>query len=231
MSAQSEGVADIHAFIKGISFRDVLDDAGRKQLFSQAYKYIHALLIWNEAISRPRKPAIDAQAALQFRELLSDLAACQVLLLLGMYKPSRMMLRSAIENMLRTVAHEQGFLASGTKFTYELITLVRSSKLGAEGAPAKADLNHLIQAYSHLCSYAHAAEEGKLALRVPLESVSRFEEAEHESLSAEIKAVAQRMNRIMFVMYAEKLRPLHHSHKDFVLDSLPKSLKAAILTP
>ncbi|GJE27231.1 hypothetical protein [Methylobacterium organophilum] len=231
MSAQSDGVADIHAFIEGISFEDVLADGACKQTFAQAYKYVHALLIWHEAVANPKKPVADAQAVLQFRELLSDLAACQVLLLLGMYKPARMMLRSSIENILRTVAHEQGFLTSGAKFTYELITLVRSSKIGADGSPVKNDLNQLIQMYSDLCSYAHAADEAKLALRVPLESVSRFDKSQYESLVDGLKYVSQRTNKIMFVMYASKLRLVHHSQRDYILDALPKALKAAILVP
>jgi hypothetical protein len=226
MKVVSDGVSEIQKFVDNLSFESPLSDADLNKSFAGAYRYIHALLIWNEQLGSAIKGKPNSDAFVHFRELLSDLAAVQLLLLAGMYKPARMMLRSSIENILRIVALEQGCLVAGFKFTYEVITVIKSSPLGLKTSPIKQDITSIVDGYSKLCAFTHAAAMTHMALRVPLVSVTKFDKADFGSIVDDLKGLASRYNRIIFALYYPHLKTASHKHRDFVLDALPKALKA-----
>ena len=228
MSLINENVKDIHDFISSLSIDSPIKEKENAKKYSTAYRYFHSLLIWREALVRPGQKGINLDALLQYEELLSDLAYAQVLLLAGMYKPSRMMLRSSIENILRTIAIETGLAIAGVKFTYELTTLIRSSPIGSNDSPVRSDLNAIISMYSALCVYTHAASREFLALRVPFKDLTKFDQFEFDSISSDYKVAVQNFNRIIFYLYKACLVGIPHKQIDFALDALPKKLKKAL---
>ncbi|KAB2945986.1 MAG: hypothetical protein F9K19_26130 [Rhizobiaceae bacterium] len=226
MKSIAAEISDIQSFVDGLTFTSPLSDASDKKTFAAAYKYVHALLIWEAALSNTitDKPNIDAK--LHYQELLSDLAGSQLLLLGGLYKPARMMLRSSIENMLRVCAFEQGLYPLSKKFTYEMISLVKTSPLFANGTFMSPDVNAMVRSYTNLCAYVHAAAKTHMALRIPLVSVASYGRDEFRAVTTELKTLAYHYNRIMFALYARHLDRVDYNHSDYIRDSLPKSIKS-----
>ncbi|WP_159392745.1 hypothetical protein [Methylobacterium sp. C1] len=220
-------VTEVHNFISSLSFESPLSVSLNRKIYVGVYKYVHALLLWREALNQAGS-AVSADAVLQFDELLSDLASTQVLALGGLYKPARMMMRSSVENMLRVIALEQGFVTSGAKFTFELITLVKASALADANSPVRSDLSSIVDSYSALCVYTHAASEEFLSLRVPMRTISHFDQSEFEDLFSEMKNLAQRYNRLIYRMYHKELARIAPKSQDFILDALPKKLKGFV---
>lgn len=228
MTKIKDSVDEIDSFVSGLKFDSPLKDPEYSKSFTSCYKYIHALLLWEHLLGSTPKGKLEPDALLHLRELLSDLSAVQTLVLTGLYKPARMMMRSSIENLLRVAALEQGFLVSGAKFTHELISLVKSSKLAAKGAPAAPELEAIVASYANLCAYTHAATPKFLALKIPLDTIHTFDKKEFLAIIDQLRDVSSRYNRILFTLYHHLLAKLHHKHRDYILDALPRKLKARI---
>lgn len=227
MSSASDSVKEIKTFLDNLTIPNPLVESSHTGVFHSAYKHIHPLLLWNEVLLKVKKsPTLD-NTLLFFNELLSDLSSSQFLLLLGLYKPSRMMLRSSIENLLRMICIHQGFIVGNGKFTHELITMVKSSQLAANTSPVSKDLIAAINSYYKLCAYTHAADANFMSLRVPFIKLQEFDIKDFRGILEDIRLLCMKYNRIMFSMHSDHIyRTKSYRFKDAVLDTLPRSLKA-----
>lgn len=230
MTKITEAVEEIHKFVSKFTASSPLHIGDNSRTYSSGYRYFHALLIWREALGAAKRSKPNGDAVLQFDELLSDLSYAQFLALAGMYKPARMMLRSSIENMLRVAALENGLSTVGAKFTFELITVVRASKIGDDRSPVKNDLNGIIDLYTKLCAYTHASERSYLSLRVPFNDLSNFDQREFDNIIADYRLICQKFNRVCYYIYHPQLRNIPHKLSDYILDATPKGLKRSIST-
>lgn len=226
MNKIKENVLEIDDFISKLRFDSPLKSSSNIQLYMGCYKYIHSLLIWESLLESSSKSQVNEWALLYYKEMMSDISSSQALVLTGLYKPSRMMLRSSIENLIRLIALEQGFIISDKKFTHEIISLVKSSRLGAKGSPVAADIDFIVQSYAKLCAYTHASQPKFLALKIPLKSLNAFDRKEYADIIEMTRNIVLRFNRISFVIYNHVIGSAHRKHRDFILDALPKSLKA-----
>jgi hypothetical protein len=220
MSVASDAVSEIRDFVERFSADTLLSRPKPTAKFTTAYKQLHALLIWSLLIQKGEFP--DASYGVHPEEAISDASQAFALLSFSLYKPARVMARSAIENAVRVVVANAG-ADYGVKSVYVLFSHANDA-LTAEPI-AKSIIAKLKTYYGKLCLTVHSAHEDHVALRIPFEKVFAFDEDQHELTLDLLSKTAAGINQLLYASFHAKLAKIEHKNRDYVLDSLPRALK------
>lgn len=223
MAAHSEAVAEIRHFVKIFSADTFFEHAKATAKFSTAYKQLHSLLIWSLLIEEGAFPEKDF--GVHAEEAVSDAAQAFALLTFSLYKPSRVMARSAIENIIRVIVAEAG----GDYDVNSVYSLFDGANAVLfDDKIAKPLVTRLRTLYGELCLTVHSAHEDHVALRIPFEKVFSYDEEQYQLTVGLLCRTASGLNQLLYARFFQKLGTLAHKNHDFVLDSLPKMLKRSV---
>jgi hypothetical protein len=220
MSIQSEAVEEIAIFVKGFTVDSLFDRPGKKPKFTTSYKQLHALLNW--AIIFAGGDFTEEKFGDHPQEGISDISQAFALLTFSLYKPSRMMARSAIENIVRVIVADAG----GDYKTKSVHALFDNAKaLLADNLIELPIIHRMIALYGELCLTVHSGHQDHLALRIPFEKVFAYDDEQNTMTLEFLHRTATAMNQLLYSRFSQKLQAIPHKNRDFVLDSLPKTLK------
>src|SRR5690606_461496 len=92
------------------------------------------------------------------------------------YKPSISMLRSSVENLIRSILLLRGVQVNTIDAVWELFAVARSNflKEGEDWVVIRIDALHV--RYSEMCKTVHSAAPEYMSLRVPFERIFEFSE-------------------------------------------------------
>lgn len=223
MKELNSGVAEIQQFVDTLSIDSPFSREGASRKFKTAYRQLHSLLIWNMVVT----PAVltEANYGKHFQEAVSDASQSFALISMSLYKPARMMARSAVENVIRVaVAHQEKDYK--VKSVYALFDLALASHTGAP--QSLAIIKQLKQLYGELCLTVHSAKEEHLALAVPFEQLLSFDQSQYDLTIEFLKRTASLLNQLIFSLFWQSLHAADHRNRDFVLDATPRALKKVL---
>jgi hypothetical protein len=135
------------------------------------------------------------------------------------------MARSGVENIVRMVLAGAGGDYQVTS-VYSLFDNANDALKNQ--AASRRLLGNLRALYSELCLTVHSAHEDHLALRIPFEKAFSYDEKQFALTIAFLSRASSNINQLLFSYFSDKLHNLEHKNRDFILDSLPKSLKRTI---
>lgn len=220
MSIQSDAVDEIREFVEGFSADSFFQHPKATPKFTTAYKQLHALLIWSLLITKGEFP--EEKFGVHPEECISDASQAFALLTFSLYKPSRVMARSSIENIVRVAVADAG----GDHEVKSVYTLFDNAKATLnDDQIAKAIMVRLKVLYGELCLTVHSAHEDHVALRIPFEQVFSYDEERYFMTLSFLARTASGLNQLLYSRFSRKLQMLPHKNRDFLLDTLPKSLK------
>lgn len=157
--------ARLETFLSQYSMAEVLTSKTREQLVKRGHKFsLAALQVWASADQLAQAGQLklkgvdlanDTPHFEQLAESFSDLISAFFAALHGLYKPSHMSLRSAIETFVRGLAGLNSGEAASTKNVYRLFEIANDGAV-FQGA-AKPHFDRLHQEYGALCGYTHSA--------------------------------------------------------------------------
>src|SRR5437868_10938051 len=109
------------------------------------YKRHITLLIWKADLDQGSlwrsAPEKETLFRMYFSEAISDISQCFLLYYQGLYKPSRLLLRSAIENFIRCIGIIEGLEISEITNTYDLLDQVKKTPLITSNKVTKSAFN------------------------------------------------------------------------------------------
>lgn len=223
MSSTSEAVSEIRSFVEDFKADSVFSNSITSSSYSLACKQLHALLIWSILIEDGKFPSKDY--GLHPKEGISDISQAYALLTFSLYKPARVMARSAIENLVRVVVAGAGgdFEVKSVYILFDNAKAVLNCDPTAKGLLAK-----LKALYAELCLTAHSAHKDHVALRIPFELVFAHDQDQCLMTIDVLKRVASNLNQILYARFFDRLPGITHKNRDVLLDSLPRALKRAV---
>lgn len=224
MSIVSEALVEIQEFVESFKADSFFNHPKADKNFQPAYKQLHSVLIWSLLIEGGEFP--EDKFGIHPKEAVSDLAHSFGLTAFSLYKPARVMLRSGIENVIRMIVANSGG-------DYK-VSLVHSLFDGANEASkddvaSKKIIGNLRSIYRELCLTVHSAHDEHLALRIPFEQAFSYNENQYLLTVSFLLRATSSVNQVFFSYFSDMLHKLEHKNRDFVLDSLPRSLKRAVL--
>lgn len=163
--------ARLEAFLAAYRISEDLGAKPRSQLMRRCHKYVLASLqvrdqlesLVNKGGARINSVDLHApdDAYEHLGEFFSDLVAALSCLVHGLYKPSGMQLRSAVESLVRGVAGVTSLEARETKSIYRLFEI--ASGEDPFRGDSVADFATLQQIYGDLCLYVHSGSKAHRA--------------------------------------------------------------------
>ena len=224
MRGVNSQVAEIVAFLN--DFRSCEPD--KKAVLPElreSYKKFHAILIWQNVVNGSRDRSDEVK--LYLNEVSADLAQSLLSALMGFYKPSRMMLRSAIENLMRVATLLEGMKALECKTVYELSNLFKETEL-LNNKITDSSVQQLLNLYAQLCGYVHTATPMEMDQRIPFSKIVEAKPETAVSCLKEIYSVSLEAGKILFFLDQEMVARMHHRDADYIRDQLSPSFKRSL---
>ena len=178
------------------------------------------MLIWDFVVS---EHSTNTQTRLYAKECASDLATAYLLNSIGVYKASRLCLRSCLENAVRVAASAYGLNIHNFKTIPNLFrsTKEKSNTYGKQ----KERIEKIYQNYNMLCKTSHSTSIDFMSLRIPFETVVMFDESESSKDIKLLEKCTSLINEIFYICFSSLLDNIDHKNSDLVRDSVQKNVK------
>lgn len=198
------------------------------------YKKYHSLLIWHGYIHSKKLPGDFAgqydSSVLFLDEAVSDLCQAQLMFVNGFYKPYHMLLRSAVENSFRFVGLQQGQSVMSIGSVYELVAVLRDTKLMKDNKEALTFFNLLHVNYKNACNYVHTSTANHMSLTTSIGVFPGFDKKKAEVAAKEITSVMTAIIGLLAVIFPAYMKRFHHKDLDFVLETIPKRTRRVLMS-
>jgi hypothetical protein len=225
MNKLEHDLVEIETFVSSFHVKSpITSSAENRSKFKSTYKQFHAMLIWSVVAEAQPQKALPTKTYI--RETLSDLSHAVFLTLLGIYKPARAALRSAVENFIRVLLLMRDRDVSGIGTVYNLFAQAKAEF--KNDAQMLKYIHQLEASYGELCKTVHSAKVDYMSLTVPFERLSRFDTSRYQRNLDHLRNVCALANQAMFWLWHRKLGVAGHLNDDLVRDAVPRSLKRAI---
>jgi hypothetical protein len=187
-----------------------------------SYKKFLAMLLQRHGA---HKTALLEEARSFLDEAASDLSYALYLSALGFYKPARLSLRGAVENVLRFALRQQGVDPKPLTVSQ----MFEVSKAHDAYAPLASAISTLKDTYSKLCRSSHTIDIQFMAHKVPFSELVERNEPKFKANLSDFSKVAGAICSVVYVSCPEGTSKLAPDQQDFVRAEIPKVIKKAIL--
>lgn len=214
----AEALAHIRSFVEGLQ----LDGASIDPDSTAArtlYRRFHGLLIWHHLAS---KDQIEGQTKIYLQECVADASSSYFLTVIGLYKSSRVSLRSSIENVYRVVASEAGEDLAALD---SVPSLVDKAKAVSKTPNQKKRIGDLYAIYGDLCQTVHSVSPEYMSLKVPFEALVRRSKVEESRNFGIIESAFKLINDVLFIELAHYLHLIDYKNADLLRDAIEAVVK------
>lgn len=221
MKRPDAALTEISAFIA--NFR--LGDEAKVNLDNKSksvYRLFQSLLLWQLAFDKEEK--LKEQG--YFDEFLSDAASSYFLALTSAYKPSAVLLRSAIENLVRSLLAFEGVDVSKIGTVWELFSKAKESFKASKDTVRR--IASLHAKYGELCKTTHSVSYDYMSLRIPFDKIFQHDTKKLAEASRGLKEVFNLANEVLYLVNAGALNAIHHRASDAIRDVISPTLKAKV---
>lgn len=187
-----------------------------------SYKKFLAVLLQRHGA---HKTALSEASRSFLDEAASDLSYTLYLSALGFYKPARLSLRGAIENVLRFALKQQGIDPKPLSVS-QMFDAVKAHDAYAPLASAASTLK---DTYSKLCRSSHTIDIQFMAHKIPFSELVETNEPKFKANLSDFSKVAGAICSILHVSCPELTSKLSPEQQDIVSGEIPKVVKKAIL--
>lgn len=215
-------------FFSNYNLKSVFDDKSLLGKFSLIHKRYYSFMCLVYCMHHFSKDQVNENAMLRLRESSSDLGTSMFLIINGAYKPANLMMRSCIENFIKSVGCLVDASVLQEKSLYKVID--NSGKHPVLGKNRKLYEN-LKTEYGLLCSHVHTATEKEMAHVNALNVFPTITADKIEELSIVIDKIVKSMIYITICIYPGIFFSLATEYREKILDSLTASQRASLHTP
>lgn len=218
-------------FIKSYSIKAVADNEESKKLLSAYHKkYLAYLVLVEELRSHVGEVMPDSvmiQSQYDFlQESCSDIGQAFFLMFHGCYKGSKLLLRSSIENFLKSIGMDEHPNLPTTKSVYEIFEKTKAISIFADD---KVKLHSLLHDdYATLCKDVHTADKTHMA---SISALSHFPSFLMDEATT-ITQMVQRLVSIYVTVLALKYNRIYHLqnflHKEICNETIIREFRKEV---
>lgn len=213
------GLAELKSFIDSVK----LDARALSKPSTETkgvYKKFYSLLIFDYILQENILAAIEKAYA---KEAVSDMSHGFFLSCVGIYKPARTSVRSAIENFIRFLVLHRGVDALSIRSVFDLFDQA-NSQFKSEPRQ-KTRIGKLRGVYKELCKTVHSSSADYMNLEVPFGTMLRFDQEKYQSNIDVVRECCSVFGEILFVEFHDLILKSHHTHRDHISDGVAKSVR------
>lgn len=161
-----------------------------------------------------------------FDEFLSDSSSAYLFLLMSAYKSSITMLRSSIENLLRSILVGRSVDVTKIDAVWELFEVTKDHFRSSGETDAKDRVSALHGLYGDLCKTVHSVSYEFMSLRVPFARVFEFDEQLYLRGRRNLMVAFQNGLELLYLTSEAEIGGEHFKVQDAIRDAIPAKLKA-----
>lgn len=158
-----------------------------------------------------------------FDETISDISSAIVLTISGMYKPARLLLRGAIESVLRFSIERSGGVSSEADSVTKLIEIAKTSY--EDHKVVRGAMGSLTGSYADLCKTIHVTDPNLMELRVPFVDLFEYDQNKFDKNVIAIRIVLSALVPMMFCLSHEWISRIDHGNADALRALIPADKK------
>jgi hypothetical protein len=232
-----EDFQNLEQFIRQYRLPDPADNPALRNLLSRQHKVYHAILTllaelehqsWHPITQTdPRGSYANDLIRERLLEFASDLGSALFAWLNGMYKAARLLLRSAIENFIKTIGLLDCDHILTLRNTYEVFDLAETGSFFSISANIPR-FRCLRDAYSTLSRDVHTATSAEMQHVAALNFFPRFGEAEAHRFANLFTRVASVCLEALVLLCENVYRAMHHRNRDVVNGVLSHAVRATL---
>lgn len=211
------------------SIKDFIEKGERESIVGKlgnveevTYKRFHSLLLWSLSLQKYLNEELSTVA----REAVADASTCYLLFFHNFYKASLLSLRSSIENAVRLTCLASGVDVKDIATVPQLFSEARG--LNRFDGLSTSIVNKLYMHYADLCNFVHSSSPDYMSLKIPFKEMSRADDSRANDTIIHIESTFFLLSQLFFVFFSPSIKSLDHKASDFLLDSLPKSIKKQV---
>lgn len=221
--ARQASFKELEKYLEEYKLKRVAVDTDALPRLKPLYKQAYSLMVWRIYIVGDadwgQGAAHADRAKVYAGESVSDVIQSVLLLVQGLYKPARMLIRSAIENVIRMMGAIEGQRVDGIKSVEEVFGVVANTDFYA----GRARMVRLLQTargdYAELSSYVHSADQ-HMSLVDALRVFPRYDAKEFRATAAKCERTCRVANSLLCYRLGECLWRMDFRHRDDLLESL-----------
>ena len=213
------GLAELKSFIESVK----LDAQALSKPSTETkgvYKKFYILLIFDYLLQGNIQGADERVYA---KEAVSDMSHGFFLSCVGLYKPARTSVRSAIENLLRFLLLHRGVDALSINSVFDLFDEA-NTQFSSE-PKQKSRIGKLRGVYKELCKTVHSSSADYMNLEVPFGTMLKFDRKKYQVNVDVVRESCTAFTEILFVEFYDLVLISHHSHRDLISEGVAKSVR------
>jgi hypothetical protein len=228
-------IDELTDYFSSFSLKTLMSDGEFAKSLKSLYESFHPLLIWcNYFRSNPPEqfPKIEQFIKFQdyFEEMTSDLCQAIFLYAQGLYKPGLLLIRSSIENFLKCIGLFENKPVLEMKSVYDLFDFVKRFPIIASTADQKKEFDRIHTNYIKLCAFVHTKDNTFMSFTTALGHVPSFDRNKAGCYLEICQKVISSFQIFIAIMFVKKIKKLHHSDQDLILDNIPKRIKKQLFS-
>lgn len=207
------------------TLKSVFEDTEILGKFSMMHKRYYSFMCLVYCLHHLSKNKINASSMARLKESSSDLGTSMFLVINGAYKPANLMMRSCIENFIKSVGclFDESILEEKSLFK----VIERTGAHPVLGKNPK--LYEVLKTeYSSLCSYVHTATEKEMAHVKALNVFPKVDPAKVDMLSGTIDKVIKSMIMICIFINNDTFFSFASEYREKILISLSPTQRAVL---
>lgn len=164
-------------------------------------------------------------------EVFSDIGSSKFNWLNGSYKASRVMLRSAIENFVRSISAIGDRELLKETSVYSLFEKAGKSEIFTSSENINNSYKNLHSKYKELCRDTHTSSSENMENITSLIDYPKYDEEKSKSTGALFVSTAKSILVILCLIFNELFHNMHYKNKENILEAIPRSIRPLVLVP
>lgn len=225
---------ELKKYVEHYKIAKNLENASYLESLKNMHKVYFSMITWNAEMVHSRKEFLakykncTIDIVHRISETVSDMGSSLFNWMNGGYKTSRVMMRAAIENFVRSISAIEDKSQLTEKNVYSMFEKAAASAVLNSNAAVKNAYMQLHSDYKILCEDTHTATFISMEQFSSLASLPDFKKSKAESSKAIYVRIAKNISSIYCLVFSGFFHGMHHRNKENILHSLTKEVKPII---
>lgn len=225
---------ELKKYIEHFKISNNLASNAYLESLANMHKVYFGMITWNAEMEHGKKDFqqkysdCSTEIMQRISESVSDMGASLFNWMNGGYKASRVMVRGAIENFVRSISAIEDKSQLVEKNVYSLFEKAAATAIFNGNAAVKKAYDQLHSDYRILCEDTHTATIHNMEHLSSLAGLPTFNKEKAEASKEIFIRVARNISTIYCLVFGEFFHGMHHRNRENILHGLKKETRPAI---
>ena len=226
--AINEDFKELCSFINSYDMSHILVEDEAKRMFSSCHKKYYAYLLITEEFRPLCATKGGLIAPIQYSDLqesCSDVGQAFFMTINGCYKGAKLLLRSSIENFLKSICFDEDDTIVLTKSVYEVFDKASVVNVFSSNSSLH---NSIHNEYSILCRDVHTSDENHMEAITSLSHFPAFDKSKCKEVQDCLRRLLSTFITVLSLKYNDEYHKINYAGKEILNREILKSFRKKV---